>query len=69
MKLFLATFKLEHNAYMGRTKVDKETSVRLVWAETEEEAEEKLNATLCIPASPGGDSRYLLEVEINEAIM
>jgi hypothetical protein len=68
MKLFLATFRLEHNPYMGRTRVDKEVSMRLIWAASDDEAEKKLYAALEKPARPGDDSTYVKDLDINEAI-
>jgi hypothetical protein len=68
VKLFLATFRLEHNPYMGRTRIDKEVTTRLIWADDNIEAEKKLFAAVEVLATPGGDSTYVTDLDINEAI-
>lgn len=68
MKLFLATFRLDVTRYMGDKKRGERDS-RLIWAESEKEAIEKLEKALVPPYSPGDDGYWLENIEINEAIM
>lgn len=67
MKLYLITYRLYIAKYMGKTiKGDKD--YHIVWAETMEEANAKLERELAPPASPGDDINWLHIIETKEAI-
>ena len=68
MKLFLATFKLEHHRYMNGTKRDTNTSMRLVWANHADEAYDKLIAAVEIHGGHGGDHITAFDIDVTEAI-
>lgn len=65
MKIFLATFDLEHTRYMGKTTTEKK--IRLVWAEDEEGAREKISLEYDY-TSPGDDSYWARNIELEEAL-
>lgn len=65
MKLYLCTFRVDH-AYMGLTERG-EMDWRLVWANNEDEAHQKLASNLGIDRQ-GDDSHSLHIFEAHEAI-
>lgn len=66
MKLYLCTFKVDYTPYMGRTRKG-EKDFRLVWAEDQQQAEEKLLKTF--ETQPNDDSYWVHDLETHEAIM
>jgi len=65
MKLYLAVFTLSKTRYMGDTTY--KDGIRLVWAESEQEAEQKLHAAYD-RGGPGDDSVYIHQCELSEAL-
>lgn len=68
MKLFLITYRLDIAKYMGKT-IKGEKDYHLVWAETMEEANAKLERELAPPSDPGDDSNWLHIMETKEALL
>lgn len=66
MKLYLAVYTLDEYAYMGRTK-RTETRYRLVWADNEEQAREKMRIAYEF-SECGGDACHINSLEFEEAI-
>lgn len=72
MKLYLCTFRLDHNPYMGNTRKG-EKDLRLVYAQDEDEAQVKLEIALgtdrCEPGDDSDDSYDIRDFEAHEAIL
>lgn len=69
MKLFLAKFQVEIFRYPDGPRVKRDTDFRLIYAESEDQAQEKLEKKVLPESYHGDDSYTLKDLEITEAIV
>lgn len=69
MKLFLAKFRVEFFRYPAGPLLKRDTDFRLIYAESEDQAQEKLERAVLPETYHGDDSYTLKDLEITEAIV
>ena len=67
MKLYLISFIVDRTPYMGDRKKGYRDQ-RIVWANTADEAQDKLEAAVAPRSEHGDDGYHLHSIEIHEAI-